>query len=85
MIMMMIVFAIVVPYLYSELRAKHGNPTVVNFPLLFSSTVALRWLLYIALIIFALFYLMPLFVMLATSLKSLEEIRTGSLIAFPGK
>ena len=45
--------------------------------------MALRWLLYIALIIFALFYLMPLFVMLATSLKSLEEIRTGSLIALP--
>ena len=60
-----------------------SNPTGVNFSLLFSSTVALRWLLYIALIIFALFYLMPLFVMLATSLKSLEEIRTGSLIALP--
>ena len=60
-----------------------SNPTGVNFSLLFSRTVALRWLLYIALIIFALFYLMPLFVMLATSLKSLEEIRTGSLIALP--
>ena len=60
-----------------------SNPAGVNFLLLFSSTLALRWLLYIALIIFALFYLMPLFVMLATSLKSLEEIRTGSLIALP--
>ena len=60
-----------------------SNLTGVNFSLFFSSTVALRWLLYIALIIFALFYLMPLFVMLATSLKSLEEIRTGSLIALP--
>ena len=60
-----------------------SNLTGVNFSLFFASTVALRWLLYIALIIFALFYLMPLFVMLATSLKSLEEIRTGSLIALP--
>ncbi len=60
-----------------------SNLTGVNFSLFFSSTVALRWLLYIALIIFAFFYLMPLFVMLATSLKSLEEIRTGSLIALP--
>ena len=60
-----------------------SNLTGVNFSLFFSSTVVLRWLLYIALIIFALFYLMPLFVMLATSLKSLEEIRTGSLIALP--
>lgn len=45
--------------------------------------VALRWLLFSVLILFALFYLMPLFVMVTTSLKSLEEIRTGSLVAFP--
>ncbi|WP_460275732.1 carbohydrate ABC transporter permease [Celeribacter sp. ULVN23_4] len=43
----------------------------------------LRWLLFIILGLFALFYLMPFFVMVTTSLKSLEEIRTGSLIAFP--
>ena len=45
--------------------------------------LALRWLLFTLLGLFALFYLMPLFVMVTTSLKSLEEIRTGSLIAFP--
>jgi len=45
--------------------------------------IALRWLLFTLLGIFALFYLMPLFVMVTTSLKSLEEIRTGSLVAFP--
>ena len=45
--------------------------------------LALRWSLFVLLGIFVLFYLMPLFVMLMTSLKSLEEIRTGSLIAFP--
>ena len=44
---------------------------------------ALRWLLYFILGVFALYYLMPLFVMMTTSLKSLEEIRTGSLVAFP--
>ena len=43
----------------------------------------LRWLLFAGLGVFALFYLMPLFVMLTTSLKSLEEIRTGSLVALP--
>jgi glucose/mannose transport system permease protein len=43
----------------------------------------LRWVLYILLVLFALFYLLPLFVMLTTSLKSLEEIRTGDLIALP--
>lgn len=44
---------------------------------------ALRWLLYILLAVFALYYLMPLFVMVTTSLKSLDEIRTGSLVALP--
>ncbi|MBY6068920.1 carbohydrate ABC transporter permease [Leisingera aquaemixtae] len=47
------------------------------------SHFALRWTLFTLLGLFALFYLMPLFVMITTSLKSLEEIRTGSLIAFP--
>ncbi|WP_126976412.1 carbohydrate ABC transporter permease [Frigidibacter oleivorans] len=45
--------------------------------------IGLRWTLYAVLILFALFYLMPLFVMVTTSLKSLEEIRTGSLVALP--
>lgn len=45
--------------------------------------LALRAGLYAVLIIFALYYLMPLFVMLVTSLKSLDEIRTGSLISLP--
>ncbi len=45
--------------------------------------IALRWLLYVLLGFFALYYLMPLFVMITTSLKSLEEIRTGSLISLP--
>ncbi|SDW68081.1 carbohydrate ABC transporter permease [Roseicitreum antarcticum] len=45
--------------------------------------IALRWGLYLMLSVFAVWYLMPLFVMLTTSLKSLEEIRTGSLIALP--
>lgn len=45
--------------------------------------IALRWLLYVVLGVFALYYLMPLFVMITTSLKSLEEIRTGDLISLP--
>lgn len=48
-----------------------------------TSKTMLRAGLYLILILFALFYLMPLFVMLTTSLKSLEEIRTGSLLALP--
>lgn len=45
--------------------------------------IVLRWLLYVLLGLFALYYLLPLFVMVTTSLKSLEEIRTGSLVALP--
>ena len=43
----------------------------------------LRIILYVLLTLFALYYLLPLFVMVTTSLKSLEEIRTGSLVALP--
>jgi glucose/mannose transport system permease protein len=47
------------------------------------ASALLRAGLFATLILFALYYLMPLFVMLATSLKSLDEIRSGSLLALP--
>ncbi|HEY0918487.1 carbohydrate ABC transporter permease [Devosia sp.] len=43
----------------------------------------LRALLFTVLGLFCLVYLMPLVVMISTSLKSLAEIRTGSFIALP--
>ncbi len=42
-----------------------------------------RILVYSTLILAACFYLLPLFVMLITSLKSLDEIRLGNLLALP--
>jgi glucose/mannose transport system permease protein len=42
-----------------------------------------RVLLFVLLGLFALFYLAPLYVMLATSLKDVEEIRQGNLMALP--
>ncbi len=42
-----------------------------------------RTLVYGTLILAGCFYLLPLFVMLVTSLKSLDEIRLGNLLAFP--
>ncbi len=42
-----------------------------------------RCCLYIILIIFALYYLLPLFVMLINSVKPLTEIRQGNMLAFP--
>jgi len=44
-----------------------------------------RVVLYVLLILFALYYLMPLFVMLTTSLKTLDDIRGGNLISLPGQ
>lgn len=43
----------------------------------------LRWLLFAVLGLFALYYLMPMFIMITTALKPLDEIRTGSLISLP--
>jgi glucose/mannose transport system permease protein len=42
-----------------------------------------RTLLYGLLIIAALYFLVPIFVMVITSLKTMEDIRTGSLISLP--
>ena len=42
-----------------------------------------RVVLYTTLIVFAVFYLLPLFVMLVTSFKSLDEIRQGNMLALP--
>jgi glucose/mannose transport system permease protein len=44
---------------------------------------ALRVLLFVLLGLFALYYLMPLLVMIATALKPLDEIRTGTLVSPP--
>lgn len=43
----------------------------------------LRILLFLMLGLFVFYYLFPLFVMVATSLKSLDEIRGGSLLSLP--
>ncbi len=47
------------------------------------STRIFRIGLFVILGLFVIYYLMPLIVMISTSLKSLEEIRTGSLISLP--
>jgi len=45
--------------------------------------VAGRVIIYALLTLVAAYYLLPLFVMLTTSVKSLDEIRSGNLIALP--
>jgi glucose/mannose transport system permease protein len=45
--------------------------------------VGLRWLLFAILGVFALVYLFPLFVMVVTSLKTLDEVRAGNILSLP--
>jgi glucose/mannose transport system permease protein len=47
------------------------------------SQLIARTVIYTLLILFALYYLMPLFVMVTTSLKTLDDIRSGNLVALP--
>jgi glucose/mannose transport system permease protein len=42
-----------------------------------------RIVVYSLLVLFALYYLMPLFVMVTTSIKTLDEIRSGNLLSLP--
>ncbi|WP_127997863.1 carbohydrate ABC transporter permease [Piscinibacter defluvii] len=42
-----------------------------------------RWLLYAVLVFLALLFLLPIYVMLANSIKPLDEIRAGDLMALP--
>ena len=58
--------------------APKGNPNQERQPL----TIG-RVLIYILLVLVALYYLAPLYVMITTSLKSLDEIRTSNLLAPP--
>jgi glucose/mannose transport system permease protein len=67
----------------TELSASAPSPARARRRRVRPGRIALRWFLFAALALFALYYLMPLFVMVTTSLKSLEEIRTGSLVALP--
>jgi glucose/mannose transport system permease protein len=53
------------------------NPTIANGKLV-------RALIYAVLILFACFYLLPLYVMLVNSLKPLDEIRQGGMLNLPG-
>lgn len=47
------------------------------------SSITTKVVIYGLLILFAAFYLLPLFVMLITSFKTLDEIRDGNMLALP--
>ncbi|MFS4438434.1 carbohydrate ABC transporter permease [Paracoccaceae bacterium GXU_MW_L88] len=48
-----------------------------------STSKITRTFIYLVLLLFALFYLLPLFVMLVNSVKPLDEITSGNMIALP--
>ena len=47
------------------------------------TNIFLRWFLYFILIVFASYFIFPLYVMVVTSLKTMEEIRQGTLLSWP--
>ena len=49
------------------------------------TNMLLRWFLYFVLILFASYFIFPLYVMIVTSLKTMPEIRQGNLITWPGQ
>jgi len=55
-------------------RAQSAGPQLIG-----------RAVIYTLLVLFALYYLMPLFVMVTTSLKTLDDIRAGNLLALPSE
>ena len=47
------------------------------------TNVLVRALIYSILILFAVYYLLPLYVMLVNSVKPLDEIRQGNMMSLP--
>ena len=50
---------------------------------MFKNLTVGRALVYTALLLMAIYYLLPLYVMLTTSFKSLDDIREGNMLALP--
>ena len=46
-------------------------------------SILTRAIIYVVLILFVIYYLLPLYVMLVNSVKPLEEIRSGNMMEFP--
>ncbi|WP_224825700.1 carbohydrate ABC transporter permease [Cognatishimia sp. MH4019] len=46
-------------------------------------SIITRAIIYVVLILFVIYYLLPLYVMLVNSVKPLEEIRSGNMMEFP--
>src|SRR5438445_7778933 len=93
--MLLTVTAIMVPYLYSEVRtvrsrrecpAREGSMAKTwETPQMVQET-GFRWsrvVVYGLLVFFAAVYLLPLLVMLLTSFKPLPEIYAGNMVALP--
>ena len=49
------------------------------------TNLLLRWFLYFVLVLFASYFIFPLYVMIVTSLKTMEEIRQGTLLTLPSE
>jgi glucose/mannose transport system permease protein len=64
------------------ITAHTGTPGRLGTTTLRSGRIA-RWILYAILLVFCLYYLLPLYVMVINSLKPLSEITAGGMMALP--
>eukprot|EP01042_Synura_sphagnicola_P016794 gene16794-21232_t len=76
--MLATVLAVLEPAMAVDTFAPKGSGNQERRPLSFG-----RVAIYVLLVLVALYYLAPLYVMITTSLKSLDEIRTSNLLALP--
>lgn len=62
-----------------------GNSSVSRGNGKSAAVIFFRAAIYVILIITAIYFLIPLLIMIFTSLKSMDDIRTGNLISLPGE
>jgi glucose/mannose transport system permease protein len=60
-----------------------SSPSPSQSPTRSRGQTAQRLLLWAVLLVFAFFFLLPLYVMLSTSLKDMDEVRNGTLLSMP--
>jgi glucose/mannose transport system permease protein len=65
------------------ITADTGSPAELGSARGATSAGLLRWVLYAILILFCLYYLLPLYVMVVNSLKPLSEITAGGMMSLP--
>ena len=82
-IMLMMIASVIIPYIYAEVGGGWRRTTHAIAGTAVRTSRVTRAVIYAALLFFAVYYLLPLYVMLVNSVKPLEEIRGGNMLSLP--